>query len=118
MESISNRIFRLMAEKDISQHDFSVASGIPQSTISNWKKKHTNPSADKILIICDVLEVSPYELLSGVKTNDGRKSPEKRYLIDADSQLGVIVETIQGLSDASFHRLRGYLDALRMNEKE
>ena len=43
--------------------DFSKATGIAQSTISDWKRKKTNPSADKIMIICNVLKVTPYELL-------------------------------------------------------
>ena len=46
------------------QKEFSEWTGISQSTISDWKRKKTNPSADKILKICEVLGVTPYELLS------------------------------------------------------
>ena len=38
-------------------------TGISPSTISDWKRKKTNPSADKLKIICDVLGISLYELL-------------------------------------------------------
>ena len=61
--TISERIFKLMEEREIAQTDFSKATGIAQSTISDWKRKKTNPSADKIMIICKVLNVTPYELL-------------------------------------------------------
>lgn len=61
--TISERIFKIMEEREISQIDFSKETGIAQSTISDWKRKKTNPSADKIMIICNALNVTPYELL-------------------------------------------------------
>ena len=64
---ISERIFHLMNEKEMSQKEFSDRTGISPSTISDWKRKKTNPAADKIMLICDVLEITPYELLSGVE---------------------------------------------------
>ena len=56
--TISERIFKLMEEREITQMDFSKATGIAQSNISDWKRKKTNPSADKIMIICNVLKVT------------------------------------------------------------
>ena len=44
--TISERIFKLMEEREIAQTDFSKATGIAQSTISDWKRKKTNPSSD------------------------------------------------------------------------
>ena len=61
---ISEKIFYLLDQKGITQKDFAVQTGISQSTISDWKRKKTNPSADKILKICEILHVTPYELLS------------------------------------------------------
>ena len=63
--TISERIFGLIRERGYTQKEFSKRTGIAESTISDWKKKGTNPVSDKILIICKVLEVSPYFLLSG-----------------------------------------------------
>ena len=60
---ISEKIFQIMNQKEMSQKEFSEWTGISQSTISDWKRKKTNPSADKILKICEVLGVTPYELL-------------------------------------------------------
>jgi transcriptional regulator with XRE-family HTH domain len=60
---ISERIFKIMEEKGMTQLEFSAGTGIAQSTISDWKRKKTNPSADKIMAISDVLDVSPFELL-------------------------------------------------------
>ena len=68
MKTISDRIFEKLKEKGMSQKEFSLKTGIAESSISDWKKKHTNPVSDKILIICEVLDISPYELLSGANT--------------------------------------------------
>ena len=70
--TISERIFELLKERGYTQKEFSKKTGIAESTISDWKKKGTNPVSDKILTICDVLEVTPYFLLSGTDTRVSR----------------------------------------------
>ena len=75
--TISERIFELIRERGYTQKEFSKKTGIAESTISDWKKKGTNPVSDKILIICEVLEVTPYYLLSGIENNDKRSSKAK-----------------------------------------
>ena len=67
MKTVSDRIFELLKERKMSQKEFSQKTGIAESTISDWKKKRTNPVSDKILIICEVLNVTPYNLLSGAE---------------------------------------------------
>ena len=62
MKTISDRIFELLKERGMSQKSFSQKTGIAESTISDWKKKKTNPVSDKILIISETLGVTPYEL--------------------------------------------------------
>jgi len=64
---ISENIFNIMAQKGMSQLEFSQKTGIAQSTISDWGTKKTNPAANKIMIICKTLEVSPEELLEGME---------------------------------------------------
>ena len=46
---ISERIYKYLAERGMSQIEFSKRTGISQSTISDWRRKATNPSSDKIL---------------------------------------------------------------------
>lgn len=58
MKTVSDRIFELLKERKMSQKEFSKKTGIAESTISDWKKKRTNPVSDKILIICEVLNVT------------------------------------------------------------
>ena len=48
---ISERIYQYLEEKGMSQIEFAKRTGISQSTVSDWRRKGTNPSADKIMII-------------------------------------------------------------------
>ena len=68
---ISERIFMLMEEKGVSQLELSAKTGIAQSTISDWKRKKTNPSAEKIMAICDVLDASPFDILQDTIPSKG-----------------------------------------------
>ena len=43
---ISERIFYIMEQKNMSQLELSRRTGIATSNISDWKKKKTNPKAD------------------------------------------------------------------------
>lgn len=65
---ISERIFQIMEEKEMQQIELSERTGIAQSTIADWKRLKTNPSADKIMIICDALNVSPEDILFDTMT--------------------------------------------------
>ena len=62
---ISERIFKLLKQKKMLQSDFSMETGIPQSTISSWKTHKTNPHSDKIMAICRALGVTPEQILTG-----------------------------------------------------
>lgn len=61
---ISEKIFLIMKHKNITQLELSKISGISQSTISDWKTKKTNPSANQLLKISDALGCDIYEILT------------------------------------------------------
>lgn len=110
--TISERIFRLLDERKTTQKEFSDRTGIPQSTISDWRKKNTNPASDKILIICDVLGVTPYELLSGVKEEGKRSNINKYQIIVEGTEEKQLLEMYDKLNREMKNRLLGYLQAL------
>ena len=110
MALIGKRILELIKERGLSQKEFSLRTGIPQSTISDWKGKDLNPNVDKILIICDVLEVSPEDLLG---TQDAIRHKGVDYIcIDRDSREYNLVTAFRKLDSADKARLEGYLSAL------
>lgn len=61
--SISERIFKIMKEKNILQSELAEQIGTSQSTISDWKTKGTDPQAKKIMAICKALDCTPYDIL-------------------------------------------------------
>ena len=52
--TISERILKVLKDRNMTQIEFAKQVGIATSTISEWKKKKTNPAADKIMNICDM----------------------------------------------------------------
>ena len=121
---ISERIYQRMAELGMNQREFAARTGITQSTVSDWKRKGTNPSADKIMIICEVLGITPYELLLDT---ENRKMKEytpletKRtdYLvINKDSSEYVLIETYRRLNEEQKLRVYEYMKELSGKNNE
>lgn len=115
---ISDRIYHYMKEKKISQKEFSERTGISQSTVSDWRRKGTNPSADKIMIICEVLDISPYELLLGTENKMQKKHEEPDYVMfRKGSKEQLLIEKYQHLGSESQGRVEGYLEAMYEMQK-
>lgn len=108
---ISERIFKIMKDKGMSQKEFADRTGISQSTISDWKRKKTNPAADKIIVICENFDMSADELLTGTK-NYSR--PLNDYeMISMKSEEYEMIQTFRALDESDKNRVLGYLDALK-----
>lgn len=88
-------------------------TGISQSTISDWKHKKTNPAVDKIMIICDVLNVSPYDLLSGTENKNYRQL--EYIMVDKATEDYTLLNEFRNLNPSDKDRLLGYLQALKDN---
>jgi len=115
MDIMSNRlktVNQLLDERKISQKEFSEKTGIPQSTISDWRKKQTNPASDKIMIICKVLDVTPEWLLSGIEEYGSRGNKADYYVIDRESDLGELMSAYSDMDLNQRNRLIGYAKAL------
>jgi len=110
--TIRDRIFDRLAELNMTQKEFAKRTGIPETTVSDWKKKRTNPTAEKILIICKTLGVTPEWLLSGVETHGTRSNPAAIIAVDASTEAGELI-TIYNTCDARTQaRILGYAQAL------
>ncbi len=113
--TIRDRIFDKLQELDMTQKSFSEKTGIPQSTISDWRKKRTNPTAEKIMIICKVLDVNPEWLLSGIEPESKRGNPQTWYAIEANTDSGHLLESFNSMNKNQQSRLLGYAEALKNN---
>lgn len=110
---ISDRIFEKLDDLNMTQKKFAEKTGISQSTISDWKKKKTNPTAEKIMIICKVLGVTPEWLLSGVEQRGKRGNKLNWYAVDSSTDLGRIVSTYNSLDSEMQERVLGYIEAIK-----
>lgn len=114
---ISEKIYKYMEQKGMTQKEFSQCTGISQSTISDWRRKKTNPSADKILKVCGVLNITPYELLSEswIKGDKNRKeSMDYTIVLNKDEEL--LLRGFRNLKNKQKERLLGYLEALQESD--
>jgi len=115
---ISERIFKILKEKNMSQNAFAKQVGLASSTISDWKTKKTNPSADKIMDICRVLEVTPEQLLTGKGIDeDFVEEMGKVKVATRISQADMrIIQDIHGMKKEQRNRLMKYIEALKQIE--
>ena len=111
--TISDRIFERLNQIQMSQKTFSMETGISQSTISEWKSKKTNPTSEKIMIICKVLNVTPEWLLSGIENTGDRGNNCDWYVIDKKPEMGYLIQKYHEMDEAQRGRLIGYIEALK-----
>ena len=108
--TIGERVLELVQERGMTQKEFSERTGIPQSTMSSWRGKKQNPAMDKLKVICDVLGVDPYFLVSGTKENEKLNS-DYLTVYRADEEYKLMIE-FRKLDRDRRNRLMGYLHAL------
>ena len=109
------RIFYVMEQKNIMQLELSRRTGIATSNISDWKKKKTNPKANCLLSICDALEITPDQLLTGKGIDPEYKDADMDYEVTkADIR---ILKQIHSLGDEQYKRLMAYMKALQKLEQ-
>ena len=112
--TIGERLFSIMKEKNISMPELSRMTGISRHTIFDWQRRNTNPGSDKIMVICEALQITPEELLIG-----------KRSSVPADYDASVsmdgteieLVKDYKELSETKKKRLLAYMNMLQ-NTKE
>lgn len=113
---ISERIFKILKDRNMSQNTFAKKVGLSSSTISDWKTKKTNPTAEKIMPICEVLGVTPEQLLTGKDIDEGyeksisKKEDESLVITKSDIR---IIEDFHGLKEVQKKRLLKYMEALK-----
>ena len=110
--TIRDRIFAKLEELNMTQKEFSLRTGIPQTTVSDWRKKKTNPTAEKIMVICKVLGVTPEWLLSGIEKNGSRKSRADWYVVGKKTELGHLINAYNNMGKDRRNRLMGYVEAI------
>ena len=111
--TISERILKVLKDRNMTQAEFAKQVGIATSTISEWKKRKTNTTADKIMDICNVLQITPEQLLTGKGIEDEENitvTSRESCFMPYDIQL---VQDYHGLKEEQQKRLMAYMEALK-----
>ena len=111
--TISERILKVLKDRNMTQAEFAKQVGIATSTISEWKKRKTNPTADKIMDICNVLQITPEQLLTGKGIEDEENitvTSRESCFTPYDIQL---VQDYHGLKEEQQKRLMAYMEDLK-----
>lgn len=65
------------------------------------------------MIICEVLGVTPYELLSETEGKGKRGKRPEVIMLDKSSEAGQVMKTYLGMDDKMQQRILGYMKALK-----
>ena len=115
---LSETIFDLLQKRGSSQKKFAGKTRVAQIAISDWKRKKTNHVSKKILIICEVLGVTPQVLLAGTEEKGSKTNPSSVFIVEKESKFGQITADIVSMNTVQQERLLGCIVALReANEK-
>lgn len=89
--SIGDRIKRIRKEKNLSQHDLAVISGVAQQTISNAETGRNDPNSESLRLLADALGVSKSELLGeDVLLSDHKLTPREFKMISEFRKLNPV----------------------------
>ncbi len=116
--TISERIFERLKQLNMTQKEFGERTGILPSTISEWKKNKTNPSSEKIMPICEVLDVTPEWLLSGIDGAGSREDSRDYYTVKKNTDMGRLIGYYNQLQPQMRDRVLGYAEAFASMYKE
>lgn len=115
--TISERIFKILKNKKMTQMEFAKRAGFSNSAISDWKRKKTNPSAEKIMDICNALDITPEQLLTGKGIEDVDEIETSTDWFHIDKSDKKLLEDFHGMQDSQRKRLLAYVQTLKKLER-
>ena len=104
--TVNDRIFELLKERGITQQELAERTGIATSTISDWKHKGSSPSADKISMICEALDIRTEELFGEVSDS---LLKGKQRVITENSELWELVTVYENMDESMRRRIMEYV---------
>lgn len=73
--TICERMFEIMDKKGVTSYQIGKTLGLAKSTLSNWKSRNTDPPAQYLVPICNLLHCSVSYLLTGQDETETEKAP-------------------------------------------
>lgn len=87
MHEISERIFLVLKERGIKQHELAEYLNVSPSLITKWKTSNYMPPVKAINEICDFLDVPVEYILSGKGTADTSEQVISQELSEDENEL-------------------------------
>ena len=114
---IGSKIFEILKKRGITQKEFSMKTGIAESTISDWKRKGFNPSAAKLPVICNVLGVSLDELLDDdADSSNSKENIDYSFSLSNDEKN--LIELFRNADAGQQKRIYSYaLELMKINSE-
>lgn len=97
---VTQRIFAIAAEKRITLTELAKKIGVSYGTIASWKRRGTQPPADKITAIAQALEVSVGSLLGNIdciETQQFRNEYNSNAIIVTDKNEKLLIQNYRAL---------------------
>lgn len=99
--TINETMFTLMDKKNIKYIDLANHLNVNKTVVSNWKSRGNNPPADYIVPICELLNISVYELLGAEekKLTDQEQLLLEQFRKCSDGNKQILLTAASGLSN-------------------
>lgn len=112
---IGPRVRKYREALNLSQKEFAELIGVSNSRVSNWEQGINRPDVDILARICEILKVSPSELLDiyippnedvfkDLDISDDDKQLVKQYTLLSDGDKKLIKSMISSLSEKTDHQ--------------
>lgn len=99
--TINERMFEIMKRKNVKAIDIANHLNITKSVVSNWKSRGTNPPAEYVEPICELLEISIEYFLTG---------EEKESVLDLTENEKEMLENFKILPEREQIKLIGIVE--------
>lgn len=98
------KIFAKMEELKMSQSELSRRTGIPVTTINDWKMRKNNPKADRLWIVAEALNMTVSELVC-----DGGEA-DRQPTVDYSTDEKHLIELYRSIDQSDARKLVRYLE--------
>ena len=92
--TISERLYNLRKERNLSQEELANVLGVSRQTISKWETGESTPDFDKIVPLCNFYGITSDELLSGKKDIVESNKDERRCIFARNIAISVALYII------------------------
>lgn len=106
----------LRRERGLSNYQVAKATGISQSTLSDWKNGKSTPKNDKLLILAEFFGVSMDYLLG--LSNDSEGNSQDSIIDDEDEEMSFLLREVRELTPEERQSFKELFDYLKWRAKE